>query len=87
MDEFLHEGEDVCVISSGCQNQLVVAESILHSFCHVAAGQIVHDDFGTTFFLQLFHQQLHGSLGVTVDGCVRNDDAFAFGAVAGPNII
>ena len=87
MDKFLHEGEDVSVVGGGGQNQLAIAEGILHCFGHVAAGQIVDDYLGAALLLQLLGQQLHGSLGVAVDGGVGNHDAFALHPVAGPDVV
>ena len=77
VDEFLHEGENICVIGGGRQYQLAVAERILHSFCHIAAGQVMHHDLGAALFLQLLCQQLHRCPGVPIHGGIGDDNTLA----------
>ena len=87
MDEFLHEGEDIGIVGGGGQHQLAVAEGVLHSLGHIAAGQIMHFDLGAALRFQLLHQQLHSGLGVTVNGGVSNHNALTLDTVGGPDII
>ena len=47
----------------------------------------MNDHLGCALSLQLFGQQLHGGLGVAVDGGVSDDDALVLGTVGGPNVV
>ena len=87
MDILLHEGEDVGIIGGGGQHQLAVTEGILHSLCHVAAGQVVDNHLGAALGLELLCQQLHSGLGVAIDRGVSDDDALALHPVGRPDII
>ena len=87
MDVIRHEGENIRIIGSGCQNQLAITESILHGLCHVGTGQVMDHNLGAALFLQLLCQQFHGGLGVAVNRGIGNDDALALHPVGGPDVI
>ena len=87
VDELAHEGEDAGVVGGGGQNQLVVAEGVLHGLGHVAAGQIVDGDRRAALFAQHVGQRLHGLLRVAVDRGVGDDDAVALRRVGRPQVV
>ena len=86
MDKGLHEGEDVSIVSRGCQHQLAVAERVLHSLRHVVSCQVGDRNLHAPQ-LQLLLQQLHSCLGVAVDGGVGDHNALALHLVGGPDVI
>ena len=87
MDKGLHKGENICVVGSGSQHQLVIPEGILHSLSHIRTGKVMDDHLGRALFLQLLCQQLYGRLGVAVNGGIGNDDALVFRLIGGPGIV
>ena len=86
MDEFLHEGEDISVVSSGSQHQLAIAERIFHSFCHIVPGKVGNGDL-LAFCCQLLSQQFYGLLGVAVNRGVSDHNAFTLHPVGRPDIV
>ena len=87
IDELTHEGEDLCIVCGGRQDQLVVAERVLHCLRPVLSGQVSDLHVRHTPGFQLCRQHFRGSLCVSVDGGVGDEDAVGLRQIAGPDVI
>ena len=87
LNELAHIGEELGVVGGGGQNQLAVAERVLHRLGHVLPRQVADGDLGAVLGLQLFGQQLHGLFGVAVDGGVGQENALVLGGIGRPGLV
>ena len=87
VNKLLHKGEQFCIVGCGGQHQLIVAEGILHSLCHILSGKVGDNHFGTALFSALFCQQFHCLLGVAVYRSIGDHDTLALRGIGRPCVI
>ena len=87
LDEAAHERENIRIVGGRRQDQLAVAESVLHGLSHVISGQVKDADLRRALLLQHGSQLVHGLLRMAVDGGVGNHDAVILWRVGRPLVI
>ena len=87
VDELSHEGENIGVVGGGSQNQLGIAEGVLHALGHIRASKIIDHHLGASLGAELICQLHDGFLGVSVDRGIGDDDALLLGLIRGPGVV
>ena len=87
MQEIVHRREYICIIGSGCYDELAHTECIFNSFCHIVTAQISDRNLWSALGTKDFRHFFGCFLGASMDRGVCNEYTFCFYFVLAPCVV